>query len=160
MYKETCRNPDAPKTKYACFVEADEERLEGTLHKDHEDHTAGEGINSSNHYNLVHKFIPMPKAMKIPDAKGPVDQKCENLWKIPAWRLTKVRNKQEIIAEARKEGKTVHFASLLDICHLKKSELEPKFQSTRAELYSEVTVSKMILDHTQYLLNMDHQHHK
>ena len=40
-YKETCRNPDAPKTKYACIVEAGEstrKRLEGTLHKDHEDH--------------------------------------------------------------------------------------------------------------------------
>ena len=33
-YKETCRNPDARKTKYACIVEADEstrKRLEGTL---------------------------------------------------------------------------------------------------------------------------------
>ena len=33
-----------------------------------------------------------------------------------------------VIDEARKEGKTVHFASLMDICHLKNSELEPKFQ--------------------------------
>ena len=59
-YKETGRNPDAPKTKYACIVEADEsarKRLEGTLHKDHEDHIAGKGINSLNHYNLV----PCPK---------------------------------------------------------------------------------------------------
>ena len=44
--------------KYACIVEADEssgKRLEGTLHKDHEDHIAGKGINSLNHYNIVHK---------------------------------------------------------------------------------------------------------
>ena len=43
-YKETCRTPDTRKTKYACIVEADEstrKRLEGTLHKDHEDHIAG-----------------------------------------------------------------------------------------------------------------------
>ena len=56
-YKETCPNPDAPKTKYACIVEANEstrKRLEGTLQKDHEDHIAGKGINSLNHYNLVH----------------------------------------------------------------------------------------------------------
>ena len=50
--------------------------------------------------------------------------KLEN---IPAWQLTKVRNKKEVIDEARREGKTVRFASLLDICHLKNSELEPKF---------------------------------
>ena len=71
-YRETCGASDAPKTKHACVVEADEStrnRLEGTLHKDHEDHVGGKGINSLNHYNLVHKFIPMPQAMKIPDAK-------------------------------------------------------------------------------------------
>ena len=71
-YRETCGTSDALKTKYACVVEADEstrKRLEGTLHKDHEDHVGGKGINSLNHYNLVHKFIPMPQAMNIPDAK-------------------------------------------------------------------------------------------
>ena len=59
-YKETCRTPDAPKTKYARIVEADEytrKRLEGTPHEDHENHIAGTGINSLNHYNLVHRFI-------------------------------------------------------------------------------------------------------
>ena len=44
-------------------------RLEGTVHEDHEDHIADEGINSLSHCNLVHKFIPMPEAMKIPDSK-------------------------------------------------------------------------------------------
>ena len=42
--RETCRTPDARKTKYACIVEADEStrtRLEDSLHKDHEDHIAG-----------------------------------------------------------------------------------------------------------------------
>ena len=30
----------------------------------HEDHIAGKGENSLQHYNLVHKFIPMPQAVK------------------------------------------------------------------------------------------------
>ena len=42
--------------------------------------------------------------------------------------LAKVRNEKEVIHEARKEGKTVHVASSMDIFHLKNSELEPKFQ--------------------------------
>ena len=54
--------------------------------------------------------------------------KFEKLRKILAWNLTNVKNKTEVIAEARKEGKTVHFASLMDLCHLKNSELEPRFQ--------------------------------
>ena len=43
--------------------------------------------------------------------KQQVDKKWEKLEKIPAWQLTKVRNKNEAIEEARKGGKTVHFAS-------------------------------------------------
>ena len=31
------------------------------------------------HYNLVHKFIPMPQAMKIPDEKAAVDREWEKL---------------------------------------------------------------------------------
>ena len=44
---------------------------------------------------------------------------------MPAWHLTKVKNKSEVIAEARTKGHTIHFTSLMNICHLKKSELEP-----------------------------------
>ena len=36
-----------------------------------------------------------------------------------AWQLTKVRNKNEVIAESRNEGRKVHFASLMELCHLK-----------------------------------------
>ena len=57
------------KTKHACIVEADEStriRLEGALYRYHEDHIAAKGMNSLCHCNLVHKFIPMPQASKIP----------------------------------------------------------------------------------------------
>ena len=114
--------------------------MEGSLHKNHEDHVAGKGMNSLSHCNLVRKFIPMPQAVKIPAAKAAVEKECEKLEKIPAWQLTKVRNKNEVIAEARNEGRTVHLASLMDLCHLKNSELEPQFLFTKVESYSEVTL--------------------
>ena len=88
----------------------------------HEDHIAGRGENSLHHCNLVHKFIPM----KIPAAKAAVDKEWEKLEKISAWNLTKVKSKKQVIDEARTSGATVHFASLMDICHLKKAELEAK----------------------------------
>ena len=53
------------KSKFACILEASEStrmRMEETLPKDHEDHIAGKGHNSLQHYNVVHKFIPMPRA--------------------------------------------------------------------------------------------------
>ena len=91
-----------------------------------EDHISGKGDNSLQHYNLVHKFIPMPQAMKIPAAKAAVDKEWEKLEKIQVWDMTKVRNKSEVIDEAGTKGKKVHFASLMDICHLKNAELETK----------------------------------
>ena len=48
----------------------------------------------------------------------------EKLEKFSAWNLTKVRSKKEVIEEARTSGAKVHFASLMDICHLKNAELE------------------------------------
>ena len=37
----------------------------------------------------------MPQAMKLPDAKVAVDKEWEKLDKIPAWQMTKVRNKKK-----------------------------------------------------------------
>ena len=42
------------------------------------------------------------------------------LEKIPAWDLTKVRSRKEVIDEARTKGAEVHFASLMEICHFEK----------------------------------------
>ena len=126
---ETCRSIGKHKTKYACIVEADEStriRLEGAPYRYHEDHIAAKGLNSLSHYNLVHKFIPMPQALKIPDAKAAVDNEWVKLEKIAAWQLTKVRNKKQVIDEARKKGNKFNFASLMDLCHLQNSELEQK----------------------------------
>ena len=61
-------------TEYACIVEVDEstrQRLEGTLHQDHEDHVAGKGINSLNHYNLVHKGRVVLRGDIVKDDSGP-----------------------------------------------------------------------------------------
>ena len=70
----------------------------------------------------------MPRAVKIPYAKAAVDKEWEKLEKISAWNLTKVRSKKEVIDEAWTSGAAVHFASLMDICHLKNAELETKHQ--------------------------------
>ena len=72
------------KTKLACILEAGEStrlRMVESLPNNHEDHIAGRGDNSLQHYNMVHKFIPMPQAMKIPEAKAAVDKEWEKLEK-------------------------------------------------------------------------------
>ena len=86
-------------------------RMGNSIPSTHEDHIAGKGGNSLQHYNLVHKFIPMPQAMKIPAAKAAVDKDWEKLEKISAWNLAKVKSKKQVIDEARASGSPVHFAS-------------------------------------------------
>ena len=96
------------KTKYACVVEAYEstrKRLESTLPRNHEDHIAEKGINSINHYNLVHKIIPTPQAMKIPDAKAAVDKEWDKREKIPAWQMDKMKSKRDVVLEEQKDKK-------------------------------------------------------
>ena len=95
------------KSKLACILEASEStrrRMGESLPNHHEDHIAGKGDNSLQHCNLVHKFIPMPQAMKIPAANAAVDKEWEKWEKIPAWDLTKVISKKEVIDEARTKG--------------------------------------------------------
>ena len=124
-------------SKFACILETSEStrlRMEESLPKYHEDHIAGKGDSSLQHYNLVHKFIPMFQAIKIPAAKAAVDKEWEKLEKIPAWDLTKVRSKKEVIDEARTKGAKVHFASLMDICHLKNADLETKHQKYKGRV--------------------------
>ena len=125
------------KTRLACILEADDSmrlRMGESLPNHHEDHIAGKGDKSLQHYNLVHKFIPMPQAMNIPAAKAAVDKEWEKLEKISVWNLTKVRSKKEVIDEARTSGAKVHFASLMDICHLKTAELEAKHQKYKGRV--------------------------
>ena len=57
-----------------------------------------------------------------------VEKEWEKQEKLPAWQLKKVRNKKEVIEEARNKGRQVHSASLMVLCHLKNSELEPQYQ--------------------------------
>ena len=58
--------------------------------------------------------------------KAAVDKEWEKLEKIVALDLPKGRSKSEVIDDGRTKGAKVHFASLMDICHLKIAELEAK----------------------------------
>ena len=69
------------------------------------------------HFNLVHKFIPMPQRMKIQDTKAALDKEWKKLDAILAWQLEMVESKKEVTLEAQRDKKKVHFSTLMDICH-------------------------------------------
>ena len=86
------------KTKHACIVEAHastlyQEILRITSRK--------KRFNSIRHYNLVHKFVAMPQAMKVPDAKVAVEEEWEKLEKLPAWQLNKVKMAESLVQHWR-----------------------------------------------------------
>ena len=133
------------KPKFACILEASEStklRMEESLPNYHEDHIAGRGDNSLQRYNLVHQFIPMPQAMKIPAAKTAVDKEWEKLEKIRhgSWRKSEVNQRSSVI--------------------WRMPNWRQSTKNTKVELYSETILWKMILDLMQYLQNKDHQRHK
>ena len=64
---------DKNKTKLVCILEANEStrmRMGNSEPSNHEDHIAGKGENSLQHYNLVHKFIVMCFWKTIRGAQG------------------------------------------------------------------------------------------
>ena len=105
--------------------------MESAPPKDHDVHIAVKGFNSSSDYILVHKFVPMPQAMTILDAKAAVDKR-EKLEKLRALQMTKVKGKKEVILEAHEEQRTVHFATLTDVISKMRSWNRSEVQRGRA----------------------------
>ena len=73
--------------------------------------------------------------MKIPDAKAAVEKIMGKFSETSGMAADESpKQKKKMIEEARNEGRKVHFAPLMDICHLKNSEVEPKFQKYKGRV--------------------------
>ena len=90
--------------------------------KTHEDHIRNPGYSSLSHHNLVHDPIPIPAAMIILQPQAAVDRNGK---------IKEVRAKQEVVGEARKEGRIMRFATSTDLCHHQKSEIDDVPQITQ-----------------------------
>ena len=65
-----------------------------------------------SHYNLVHKFIPMPQAMKIPDAQAAVDKEWKKARDDPSLEFRKSQEQEnEVILEAQRQKES-------PLCHI------------------------------------------
>ena len=68
---------DKNKTKLACILEANEStrmRMGNSIPSNHEDHIAGKGDNSLQHYNLVHQFYSYASSHENSCSKGSGEQ--------------------------------------------------------------------------------------
>ena len=92
------------------------------------------------HNSLVRKFRPMPQASEIPRRKGSSGERKRD----PGMEADESQKQERGDRWSKEQGQKVHFLSLMDPCHLNNSEVEPQYQSTEVELYSEVMLWKMI----------------
>jgi hypothetical protein len=104
--------------------------------RSHQDHIAPAGFVSHEWFALVHTPVPMKEAFQIPAARKAVDDEWEKLGPRGrrAWVLESVQPKAKVIADAKKNGVTVHFANLMDLCHVKNSELPEAMRKFKGRL--------------------------
>ena len=117
------------KSQFACILEASEStrmRMEESLPNYHEDHISGKRDNSLQHYNLLHKFFLCLKPWRFPEQEQQWKKNGRNLkrFRRGTWQKSEV-NQRWSMKQGRRAQK-VHFASLMDICHLKNADLETK----------------------------------
>ena len=89
----------------------------------HQEHEAPSGYVSNDWFALVHTPVPMSKVIKIPKAKKAVQDEWDKLSGLKAWLLDTVSEKADVIRKAKENKETVHFGSLMALCHQKHSEL-------------------------------------
>jgi len=93
----------------------------------HQDHFASKGFVSEDWHDFVHTPVPIPKAFKIPDSQKALQTAWQQLELKVAWDVTKVRPRAEVVADSVRTGREVHSGELMDLCHLKDSQMSQAF---------------------------------
>ena len=91
---------------------------------EHQENLSAAGFSSGEWHALVHRAIPIDKARRIPKANAAIDKEFNKLdqeFEFVDW--SSVREKTEVAEEARRNKVTVHFGSLMILCHEKDAQL-------------------------------------
>ena len=157
---ETCGENNEFKSKHACILEANEStriRMEESLSNYHEDHIAGKGNKSLQHFNLVHKFYSYVSSQENSRSRSSSGWGMGETGKDSSVGMTKVRSKSEVIDEAKTREKFILLHCWTSVIW-RMPTWRQSTKNTMVELYSETILWKM--DLMQYLQNKDHQYHK
>ena len=76
------------------------------------DHISERGYVGDVHYVLVHKPIPIPEGMKIPDAKAAANKEWDKSKSLLAWDETRVQLQSAVVQRPKKTEKSIHFDNL------------------------------------------------
>ena len=107
--------------------------------KDHEDDIAGKGNNSMAHYQFGAHFFRCLKRCTFWMRKQQRTRNGRSSKRFQPGSWTKLRAKRRLFLEAHRDKKKVHLATLMDICHLKNAELEPKNHKCKGRVVRTLT---------------------
>ena len=110
--------------------------MEGTLHErswrsflQGEEWIHWDSLNQNQLQSCAHiySFAPSNENTRCKGSSGEIMEKTGEKYQHD-------RNQNEAIAAARTKYKTVHFASLMDLCNLKNSELELQYEKSKGRV--------------------------
>jgi hypothetical protein len=93
----------------------------------HEEHIAPKGFMSEEWFSCVHTPVPIKEARKLQEGRDGLNKEWTKLENKPSWDPSKVKPKQQVMAEAKANNRKVHFGSLMELCHIKNSQLGKEF---------------------------------
>ena len=100
----------------------------------HVERIAPRGHASEEWFACVHTPLPIPKAMQIPEAREALEKGWSKLERKKAWDISRVAPKAKVIRDAKAKGRSVHFGSLMDLCHIKNSQMGKEFWSYKGRI--------------------------
>ena len=108
----------------------------GNSSRGHVEKVAPRGYTSEEWFACVHTPISVPKAMQIPDGLKAMKKEWDKLEvkDNPAWDVTQVRPRADVIRDAKIKKKPVHFGSLMELCHIKNSQMDKQYWSYKGRI--------------------------
>ena len=100
----------------------------------HQERIASAGTVSEEYLAMVHKSIPLKQGLQIPDARAALDAEYTKLRNYPCWDESQPREREDVEREAREQGKTVHFGTIMDLIFLKHAELAKHLQKYKGRV--------------------------
>ena len=83
---------------------------------------------------MVHKPVPLQKALRDPKGRAALNKEWDKLDNITAWDVSKVQPRAKVVAQAKKDKVPVHFGDIMQLCHIKNSELDEWLQSMKGRI--------------------------
>ena len=90
---------------------------------EHRDRDCGPPEGENLHFSCVARPVDRAERRTVKAAQDAVDDEWRKLRDVPCWDEKGVREANDVVREAKRDGKTVHFGRIFDMCVQKGSEL-------------------------------------